>query len=438
MFFKRYLYSSTHIFPLAVYRTAFGFLMCFSLIRFIANGWVETCYLEPEFHFTYQYFDWIQPFDSAIAMYGIISVCALAALCIGLGLFYRMATVVFFFSFTYLELIEKSWYLNHYYFVSIIAFLLCLIPAHKGYSLDSKWIRGLRSNSVASWTTFILKLQISIVYFFAGIAKLKPDWLFEAMPLKIWLKAKTDLPLIGELFQYETTAYLFSYFGVLYDLSIPFLLWNKRTRPYAFIAVVVFHSLTAILFNIGLFPWIMIAGSVIFITAEEWKELLKKTPINLSLAIKEQYFKLSNLKLIFLAVFFAIQVLLPLRHFLYNENILWTERNFRFGWNVMLMEKNGYSVFYVEDKETGKRWAEYPKNHLTMIQEKQMSFQPDMIWQYARFLEIKYKEKGYKDVSVTVDTYVTLNGRPSRQYLSGNLNLLAVDRDDIYDHVLEE
>ncbi len=425
-----------HILPLAIYRMVFGFLMMGSLIRFMLKGWVESCFMEPEFHFTYQYFDWIQPLESTLGMYTLVSLCAFFALCIGLGFIYRIASVSFFILFTYLELIEQSWYLNHYYFVSIIAFLLCLLPAHKNYSLDAKWIDGLRSNTIATWSIFILKLQISIVYFFAGIAKIKPDWLLDALPLKIWLQAKTDMPFIGSLFQYETTAYAFSYFGMTYDLLIPFLLWNKRTRPFAFIAVIIFHSMTALLFNIGMFPWIMIAGSLIFITAEEWASILKKFSIKLNTQSTKSDFKINKLNIAFLISFFLLQAYLPIRHYFYSENVLWTERNYRFSWNVMLMEKSGYSVFYVSDKNNGKKWTEYPKSHLSNIQEKQMSFQPDMIWQYAQFLKDKYQDLGYENIEVFTESYVALNGRPSRQYLPKDIDLTAISRSEIYNYVL--
>ncbi len=432
------LIQPTHILPLAIYRMVFGFLMAGSLVRFMLKGWVEACFLEPEFHFTYQYFDWIQPLDSSLGMYALVGLCAFFALCIGVGFIYRIASVSFFIMFTYLELIEQSWYLNHYYFVSIVAFLLCFVPANKNYSLDAKWIVSLRSSTVPFWSIFILKLQISIVYFFAGITKLKPDWLLEALPLKIWLQTKTDLPLIGSLFQYETTAYIFSYSGLIYDLLIPFLLWNKRTRPFAFIAVLIFHSMTALLFNIGMFPWIMIAGSLIFITTDEWSWALKKINVKLKITSVKKKIKIKNFGLFFFLVFFSLQVYLPIRHNFYSENVLWTERNYRFSWNVMLMEKSGHADFTIKDRSTGKQWKEYPKDHLTNIQEKQMSFQPDMIWQYAKFLKEKYQKLGCRNIEIFTDAYVTLNGRPSRQFLPKDLNLTSIERDKIYNFILRE
>ena len=50
---------------------------------------------------------------------------------------------------------------------------------------------------VPVWTIDSIKLLLCIVYFYAGLAKLNSDWLFNAMPLNIWLPSKFDLPLIG-------------------------------------------------------------------------------------------------------------------------------------------------------------------------------------------------------------------------------------------------
>lgn len=229
----------------------------------------------------------------------------------------------------------------------------------------------------------------------------------------------------------------FSYFGLFYDLIIPFLLWNKKTRPFAFIAIVIFHTLIALLFNIGMFPWIMIAGSSIFISIETWNKVLKKGIKIPEILTKKKHIQIPVVTNYVLIVFFVIQILFPLRHLLYNENVLWTERNYRFSWNVMLMEKRGYFKFVVNDKNSEKIWQEYPRNHLTVIQEKEMSFQPDMIWQYAYFLEKKYSDLGF-DVKVTVDSYVALNGRPSRLFISMDVNLLSLSRNEIYDYVLKD
>lgn len=421
-----YLNSQTSILPLAIFRMAFGFLMSFSMLRFTYKGWIEDAYVTPIFHFTYDYFNWVKPFGIEV-MYAIVIGCAISAFLLGIGLFYRLSSVFFFISFTYLELIEKSWYLNHYYFVSLVAFLLILVPANQKYSVDAKWKSNIKNESVPIWTIVIFKLQLSVVYFFGGIAKLKSDWLLDAQPLSIWLKAKSEVPFIGALFQYDSIPYLFSWSGMLYDLLIPFLLWSRKSRPIAYVFVIVFHIFTYILFNIGMFPWLMIFGSLIFITEYEWRLLFKlSSKSNFNPILKKKSVKLSFIKGL-LIVFFCIQFTFPLRHFFLTDNVLWTENGFRFSWHVMIMEKNGHTTFIVKDDKTKKQWKEYPSKRLSAVQETQMSFQPDMIWQYALYLEKIYKNKGVNNPKIYVNSKVSLNGRPSKTYIYESIDLTNIE-----------
>lgn len=430
--------KSTSIVPLVIYRIVFGILMCFSQIRFLWKGWVEDCYISPKMHFTYQYFDWIKPAD-ATTMYIIVVASAVFAFFISIGLLYRVSAILFFLSFTYLELIEKSWYLNHYYFASLVAFLLIWIPAHRNYSVDALLQKKIRLSRVPSWTIDILKIQIAVVYIFGGIAKLKSDWLLDGQPLKIWLKARTDIPVLGPLFSYDTTAYFFSWSGMLYDLSIPFLLWNKQSRPWAYVLVVVFHVLTYILFNIGMFPWLMIAGSLIFITNSEWKTISKKIGVPLKKwETTTKGYVTHKMAIPLLLFFITFQFLFPLRHYILTDNVLWTENGLRFAWHVMIMEKNGFTEFTIIDKDTNKKFTVYPSDHLTSIQEKQMSFQPDMIWQFAQYLKEEYHKKEYNNISIFVTSKVSLNGRPSRLFIDPKINLLGLkSMDDMYGYVIK-
>lgn len=434
------LLSPEHIIPLAILRMAFGFLMSFSMLRFLYNGWIEEAYINPSFHFTYQYFNWIQPFGIT-TMYLIVISSAIAALCIALGLFYRVATIYFFISFTYLELIEKSWYLNHYYLVSIVAFLFILVPAHQYFSLDVKLKKTLKQKYIPAWYCLIFKFQVSIVYFYGGIAKINADWLIKAQPMKIWLSAKTDLPIIGSLLEYEITPYLFSWAGLLYDLFIPFLLWNKKTRPLAISLVIIFHLLTHFLFNIGMFPWLMIFMSFIFISADEWATFFKRIKLHTLSIVSDKDEKFIEKKYAFakavLIPFFIFQFVFPLRHFILSDNVLWTENGFRFSWQVMIMEKTGYVAFTIKDPNSNKQWKEYPSQRLSSIQEAQMSFQPDMIWQYAQYLKKLYQEKGITQPQIFVKSYATYNGRSSQPYINEKIDLTSLSNmDAIYEHII--
>ncbi|MDF2697959.1 MAG: Vitamin K-dependent gamma-carboxylase, partial [Labilithrix sp.] len=45
-----------------------------------------------------------------------------------------------------------------------------------------------------AWVLWLVRFQIGLVYFYGGVGKLETDWLFRAMPLRIWLAANGDFP----------------------------------------------------------------------------------------------------------------------------------------------------------------------------------------------------------------------------------------------------
>ena len=422
---SKYLDKESNPYPLAVYRIGFGLLVMFSIVRFWYNGWIESLYLEPDFHFSFLGFSWVKPLG--IYTYFIFIICFISALFVMLGYKYRIAIITLFLSFTYIELMDKTTYLNHYYLVSSLSFLMIFLPCASYFALDST-----NNRKVPKWTIDSLKLMLLIVYLYAGLAKINSDWLINAQPLKIWLKTKYTIPIIGEtLLQNNYTYYLFSWGGMLYDIFIPFLLLYRRTRFFAFIMVIVFHVLTRILFPaIGMFPVIMIFSCIIFFdnsTHKKILDLLKKI-FNRQNRLKEvftPYIHKYNRKLIplFVSVFFLWQVLIPLRSISYPGELFWTEQGYRFSWRVMLIEKAGYTTFKVVDNSSGNSELVDNSLYLTKFQEKQMSFQPDMIIEYAHYIGDTYKKKGFKDVSVYAESYVTLNGRPSQRFIDPEVDL---------------
>ena len=440
MNFRKHLTNQTSIAPLAVFRVLFGFIMLVSIVRFAIKGWIYELYIKPEFFFSYYGFEWVQPLGET-GMYVLFFVMGLAALGIMLGSFYRVSAVLFFLSFTYVELIDKTNYLNHYYFVSIISFLLTLVPAHRRFSLDVLRKPDLRVDTVPAWMVNIFKLQLGIVYFYAGLAKLNPDWLFDAMPLKIWLPANSHLPVIGWLLEYELTAYFFSWSGAIYDLTIVFFLLYKPTRVFAYAAVIAFHLMTLALFQIGMFPYIMILSTLIFFSAEFHENIIRKArQIWNKAGFKKpsgtfsthKNYKLSKgasgVLTSLLVVYFALQVLLPFRFALYPGKLFWTEQGYRFSWRVMLMEKAGYTTFHVRNPETDESWQVSGYEYLTPNQEKMMSTQPDMILQFAHFLEREYQKKGMDDTEITAEAYVTLNGKRSSLIIDPTVDLTEQEK----------
>ncbi|PID71105.1 MAG: HTTM domain-containing protein [Flavobacteriales bacterium] len=422
------LLQTTDAAPLAAFRFFFGSMMLISMLRFWSKGWIAQLYIKPNFFFSYYGFEWVKPLGNYT--YLLFFICGLAALFVALGYKYRIAIVVFFLSFTYIELMDVTNYLNHYYFVSLISFILIFLPANAYFSIDAKLNPDKAYQQIPQYTITVIKLMLAIVYFYAGLAKLNSDWLLRATPLNIWLPIRYDLPLLGQFMPQTWFHYATSWAGALYDLFIPFLLFYKPTRKTAFLLVVVFHIFTAILFPIGMFPYIMIISSLIFFDATVHHKILNflstifrisKTSFNNG----KKLIKLPNQQIIIplLFVFFCVQLLFPFRYVAYPDELFWTEQGYRFSWRVMLIEKAGYAEFKVVDKQKNKTFYIDNKEFLTPTQEKQMSFQPDLILQYAHFLGDRFKNNGVKEPEVYVDSYVTLNGRLSEKFIAPSVNL---------------
>lgn len=426
---SNYTNKYTDASPLAVFRMLFGLMMFGSIVRFWANGWIHQLYIEPKFFFSYYGFEWVKPIGNYT--YLIFLICAVASLMVAFGYKYRIAIITFFLSFTYIELMDKTTYLNHYYFISILSFLLIFLPANTRFSLDA-YFKKREYDQVPKWTIDSIKLLLGIVYFYAGLAKLNSDWLFRAQPLKIWLPSKYDLPLIGEnLMQQEWFHFAMSWGGAIYDLTIPFLLLYRRTRIAAFLLVIFFHVFTRVLFPIGMFPYIMIVSSLIFFDAKLHKSIIgwiqyffRRKPMSIQ-RVSEYRYSIFSKKVLtsVVIVFFAIQLLLPWRYLLYPGELFWTEEGYRFSWRVMLMEKSGYTTFKIVDGKTKKFFYVENKDFLTPFQEKQMSSQPDFILEYAHYLGDHFASQGHQNVEVYTDSYVTLNGRLSERYIDPKVNL---------------
>lgn len=402
--------------------------MLFGTARFLFYGWVQDLYITPKFYFTYYGFDWVHPLNGNW-MYLPFILMIIASVGIIFGALYRFSASLFFLCFTYVELLDKTNYLNHYYFVSLMAFLMILVPANRYFSIDSYFKPQIASTKVSQWTIRVIQFQLACVYFFAGIAKVQADWLIEAQPLKTWLQAHRDMPIFGKLLAKEFVAYLFSWFGCFYDLFIVFFLLSFKWRKIAYIFVVVFHIITWWLFPIGVFPWVMIFSTLIFFSSNFHERILFKLTKHHFLPPLEPGFLTPVYRKItkaFVISFVVIQLIIPLRSVLYPGNLFWNEEGFRFSWRVMLMHKQGLATFYVEDRTSQKTIEVNHQNFLTDRQIDQMSTQPDMILQYAHHLSDIYQDTtfhfGEKTVrlvnpSIHATIFVALNGRPSQLFV---------------------
>ena len=420
----------------AVFRVAFGLLGLVAVVRFFVHGWIEELYIAPAHHFSYVGFEWVQPWPGPL-MYAHFAALGVLAVCIAVGYRYRLAVLLFAVGFTYIELIDKTTYLNHYYGVSLASLLLLFLPLNRVASVDAWRNRSLRSSTVPAYTVWLLRAQLAVVYVFAGVGKLNLDWLLEAMPLRIWLPQHTDFFLIGPLLDEVWMAYTMSWAGAAFDLTIVgWLLW-RRSRPFAYIAVIGFHLVTGQLFMIGVFPWLMIAGTLIFFPPDWPKRVAARvrrlargepgaaqvplTPPPPAAAAWDRRWTRAAALLVALIV--VVQLAIPLRHFLYPGDVRWNEDGYRFSWRVLLTEKSGFTEYRVTDPASGRSWLVNPDAYLTPLQAERMATQPDMILATAHLVRDDFREHGYPLVEVYADAFVAFNGRAYARFIDPDANL---------------
>lgn len=424
----RFLLEPVDAASLGVFRIVFGLMMAWDALRYVQHGWVEEYFLLPKIHFTYLFFDFVHPWPRPW-MYAHLGLVALTGLLVGVGLFYRIAAVVLFFSYSYVFLLEKSVYMNHHYLMVLLAFLLLWMPAHHAFSLDRRRVSSL-PQSVPRWCVLLLRFQLFVVYFYGAIAKLNADWLAGEPMYSELVRHGPDVPQIATHFPPALLAYAIAYGGILVDASVPILLCFRRTRWFGFTVAVLFHALNEIFLRIGVFSYLMTGAITIFFPPDWPRRVwhrLGKSPAPARPPVTTKAPASSLALLVALHVYVLVQLLVPLRHWLYPGRVSWTEEGHRFSWHMKLRKKDSRVTIYATDPASGRRWVIDPNKDLRPRQLRKLYTFPDILVQYAHYKRDQLRAQGIENPIITADWLCSLNGGPYERLIDPNVNLADVE-----------
>ncbi|GGG22200.1 type I deoxyribonuclease HsdR [Dokdonia pacifica] len=426
---NQFLFSRIDNSPLVVFRVFFGLLIMLEAWGAIATGWVKRIFVDPEFTFNFIGFDFLQTFPgTGPQMYVYFVVMGIFGLMVMLGYRYRLAIIGYAIMWSAVYLMQKSAYNNHYYLLMLLLWIMALFPAHTSFSLDAKRNPTIRDESMPRWVPILIIAQLWIVYTYASIAKLYPDWL-DGTATRLLMSGRKGTWLIGDMLQWSWVPWVVAYVGILFDgLIIPALLW-KKTRKWAFGISIFFHLFNSVVFQIGIFPYMSLAFTLFFfptdvihrIFVKKWKLFYQKTD-------EIRVPKLRNIGLVVIITYLIVQIALPSRHWLIDDNVLWSEEGHRLSWRMMLRTKSGTSHFTILDKETKKKENVNLKDYLSKKQMRNIRTKPDVIWQFAQRLKREYAAKG-QDISVFVNCRVRINGRKSARLIDPKVDLAAIPWD---------
>ena len=400
--------------PLVVFRVLFGLLMLLESWGALATGWVHEVFVEPIRTYPLLGFEWLRVL-SGEAMYGYFAVMGLASLGVALGWRYRASAAALALLWTGAYLAQKLRYNNHYYLAVLVAWAMALLPAADRASLDVAAGRRARRVTCHPWIARGFRLQLAIVFGYAALAKLYPGWL-EGDYLRVNLGSKGDRwPLGGLVIQpwfQEFTVWA----ALIFDALVIPLLWWRRTRVAAFVGLVVFNLFNSIVFRIGIFPYMVLAMTVFFFSEEAVERAFRWIPGMRPRAPPPDgapaTARLTRPVAVAVALYFAVQLALPLRHHLIRGDVTWTEEGHRMSWRMMLRTKQGWLVLTAQDPSTGRSWRIDLSEYLTPLQQARAAEQPEALYQLVQDVKRDYHARGIPDLRLFARSAVSLNGAP--------------------------
>jgi hypothetical protein len=427
---NKFMFSRISMLPISVFRIYWGAMMGKYFFELLTDRG-EFRYFDTIFHFRYSGFEFI-PVIGDTGLYIVFTFGLVSGVMMCLGLYYRLISKILFTVYLYVLFIDQAYYNNHYYFYALVNLFWCFVPAEQELSID-KMLN--RSDSVVPerWMLLLFQLQICIVYFYGGLSKLaNPGWLKGLAADALYGNAFTDLGIeFSDAFMVAYTG-IITWGGLLFDLLVPFALMTKTKwiKTLGVAGVVLFNVSNAVTFLIGTFPYTMLAGLLLFLwpqptIAESWPQPAKGSYRN------------SAVKLLF-GIYFAFQLLFPLRHLLIEGNVFWTSEGKMWSWHMMSGGSAVACFFFLDEHDDDGAFIRShkldPSRFLNSVQVKNLGLYPFCIPQFARFIKKEAELAGMTNVKVYADIIVVRNGKQPRFKVSPKQELSSIEYSNSLKH----
>jgi vitamin K-dependent gamma-carboxylase len=431
-----YLHQPVDAIQLLLFRMVFGLVIMLQVFSFVKVPFIRGFFELPKINIQYEFFEWLHPLPSPYMkiFFPLFFICGLLIM---LGYAVRWSAIVLTISFTYFLLLDKSYFNNHFYVISLLSFWFIFYEVKAANQSTGVY-------SCKQWMIDVFKYHIVFIYFFGGIVKINSDWLLHQQPTRVLMEALYKSSG-NSFYQSDFILYVVNYGGLVFDLLIGFLLLSKRYRTPAIIATLVFNVSNHFMFSnesqmdIGIFPILMIGANLLFIDADtlnKWMAFLKpskkedkkqpKKKLSAEAAEQIQPSANSNGLVYALIVYFVIHLLVPFRHYLFKGHVDWTGQAQHFAWRMKIKSKYNQTRIYAIDSKTGEKKEINPIGYLNAMQWKTCCENPTSMHQFVIKLKPLLVKAGYNDPKIVLDWKMSLNGRPLTTVIQPDVDLASV------------
>jgi hypothetical protein len=217
---------------IAIVRIVVGF----AAIGFALESWVELGRLISPLVVKMPYVAWLPRLPSA-ALPVFIGIWLVMAVAFIIGLRTRLAGGILTLLMAYTLLLDQQLYSNHLYLGTLVLLLLTLADSGARFSLDARWSGG--HEQISEWPILLLKLQVSIVYFFAALLKMNPAYLSGSIMTQFW--PFNDPSLLPGSWSPALIMQIAAALSICTELFLAVALWVPRLRWLALAVGVGFH-----------------------------------------------------------------------------------------------------------------------------------------------------------------------------------------------------